>query len=509
MELASQAISNTTTGGGNTAYSGLTPIDPFEFVADITFSKAYPSITKQTEEQGTPGKWVVEGFASTTDLDSQDHTITKEAIEQGANSLQQYTTLLFNHDPNRPIGHIEKAEAQDGKLFIKAIIDPSEPIIWKKIQEGTLSKFSVFGKILDAEEGELESKSVLVIKSMELYEVSVVSVPANAAAKAIAWYVEKALMSQKGLDNGFSPMTLVPQSWANQMRKTSDGQKVAIDDGKKKPVKQSNGGNQMAKNENLEQALSLLKAALESANDEQRVQLEAQIRALEALQKGEGPIDNDPENKDRMGQVGRGRMGVNTFPTNFPPDTKKVSVGNEADLSLQGTEDGEGMGLMESLENALMALQNATPELQDEDKAIASRVVQWLEAKIADTTPSPASPGAANRTARASVNSADAFSKAIGEMKLYAEHAVTSTAEMKAIQKNVNETAQAILAVASQLTNSSLRKGQGPEADGTERDGNEVGVLDMMEKQLGTEKFSKMDPQERLRLYLNSRVVGH
>lgn len=493
-------------------------IEPFEFMADVSISKAYAPLIKEGEEANeTDGKWVVEGYASTSDLDSQDHTITKEAIEQGALSLQTYTTLLFNHDPNKPIGFIEKAEAQDGKLFIKAIISNSELMIWKKIQDGSLSKFSVFGKILDAEEGELESKQILVIKSMELYEVSVVSVPANSAAKALGWYVEKAMNFMKGTETGYNPQALVPYSWIEK-RKAFPFEKEDDQDGKKDKGKSSkkNGGNPMAKNESLEQALNFLKAALDEAEDEDsRAQLDAQVRALEALQKGEGPMDNDPENAKRKGKADGGKMGLNSFPTNFPPNTKKTDVGDEADLSLASDED-TAPSFMESLESALLALQNASPAFEEEDVDIAAKVIQWIQAKMADTAPAVASPGAVTRTASASaVAGEDSFSKAITDLQNIAKNVTDSAGgnaevltEIQTIQKSVNDTAQAILAVANQLTNTSMRKGQGPEDEGTERDDTVVDGLSMLEKSIPG--FSDMTPQDKVRLYLN-RVgsVGH
>lgn len=499
-------------------------LEPFEFMADIGVSKVYPvEISKATETTEAEGKFVVEGFASTTDLDSQNHTITKEAIEQGALSLQTYTTLLFNHDPNRPIGHIEKAEAQDGKLFIKAIISPSEIGIWKKIQDGTLSKFSVFGKILDAEEGTLDSKQILVIKSMELYEVSVVSVPANAAAKTLAWYVEKALMFSKGQETGFSPQTLVPLSWATAVMQKRGfvpfGDEEEEEEEEEKPgknkKKRDGGKKPMAtKNTNVEQALELLRLALAEADDDSRQQIESNIAALESLQKGEGPMDNDPENKRRMGQARGGSMGVNTFPTNFPPDTKKVSVGSEANLALAG--EGEVPTILDFLENALISLQNANPDFEDDDVAINARVIQWIEANIAKLSPTTSVPGVGSRTARASADT-DGFSKAIKQLQTIAKD-VTNTAtgnantveEMRAIQKSVNETAAAISAVATQLMTTSMRKGQGPAVDTGERDGNEnEDALALVAKSVGVDAFKNMSPMDKTRLYLNSRVLGH
>jgi len=97
-----------------------------------------------------------------------------------------------------------KAEAQGDKLFIKAEISKTEPLLWSKIKDGTLSKFSIRGRILDAakQEDAVTKKEILVIKGMELHEVSVVSVPANPAARSLAWYVEKAMAE---LDKAVKP----------------------------------------------------------------------------------------------------------------------------------------------------------------------------------------------------------------------------------------------------------------------------------------------------------------
>lgn len=162
----------------------------FPFDAYVDVDKFYT--VKQS--QGPIGKWVVEGYASTSDLDSQGDIITPEAIAMGAESLKKYNTVLFNHDPDRPIGIVEKAEAQDRKLFVKIVISKSEPKLWEQIKDGTLSKFSIRGKILDhsTKEDPVTKKEILVIKAMELHEVSLVSVPANPEARSLAWYVEKA-----------------------------------------------------------------------------------------------------------------------------------------------------------------------------------------------------------------------------------------------------------------------------------------------------------------------------
>ena len=156
------------------------------------------------EKHSTPaGNWIVEGYASTSDLDSQNHIVTKEAIKMGAESLSRYDTVLFNHDVDRPIGKVVAAEGQDTKLWVKVSISKTEPKLWEQIKEGTLSKFSIRGNITDSEyyvdERSIIAKEILMIKGMELHEISIVSVPANPEAKSISYYIEKALAKDSDL----------------------------------------------------------------------------------------------------------------------------------------------------------------------------------------------------------------------------------------------------------------------------------------------------------------------
>ncbi len=168
-----------------------------DFEAELEFGRAY--IVKHSQSVGT---WVVEGYASTSDLDAQNHIVSPEAIAMGAESLKKYDTVLFNHDPDRPIGKIVNSEALDSKLLIKVAISKTEPKIWEQIKDGTLSKFSIRGQITDSEtyEDARTFKEIRVIKGMELHEVSLVSVPANPQAKSLSWYIEKALNLKKESD---------------------------------------------------------------------------------------------------------------------------------------------------------------------------------------------------------------------------------------------------------------------------------------------------------------------
>lgn len=164
------------------------------FECELDLGKTYTS-TEVTKHSVPPGDWIVEGYASTSDLDAQNHIVAPEAMKMGADSLLKYNTVLFNHDVDRPIGVVRATEATDSGLLVKVAITKTEAKIWEQIKDGTLSKFSIRGHILDSEvySDERTFKDILVIKAMELHEVSMVSVPANPHAKSLSWYIEKAL----------------------------------------------------------------------------------------------------------------------------------------------------------------------------------------------------------------------------------------------------------------------------------------------------------------------------
>jgi hypothetical protein len=87
------------------------------------------------------------------------------------------------------------SKAREDGLFLKIMISKTAPEKWQQITEGVLNKFSVRGKVVEARKkwiAELKRHARVILK-MRLVEVSLVAVPANPKARAIRWYVEKAL----------------------------------------------------------------------------------------------------------------------------------------------------------------------------------------------------------------------------------------------------------------------------------------------------------------------------
>ncbi|MBI4063478.1 MAG: HK97 family phage prohead protease [Elusimicrobia bacterium] len=171
---------------------------------EISFS--FPlDLVKQTEENG---EFHVVGYAATTDFDLQGDIITEEALKDSAADLLKNSTVLLNHDLKQPIGRVTKVQFDKRGLLIDALISKTEAEIIQKIKEGILNKFSIRGQVLERERKfmpELD-RVVNVIKRMSLVEVSLVSVPANPEARAIGWYMSKALEESDQKSEGGNPM---------------------------------------------------------------------------------------------------------------------------------------------------------------------------------------------------------------------------------------------------------------------------------------------------------------
>jgi HK97 family phage prohead protease len=120
----------------------------------------------------------IEGYASTRDLDR-----TGEIVEPGAfaDSLKDFMAnpiLTYMHDWSDPIGKVVRARIDDLGLYITAEVSETAHKVWTLIEEGILRAFSIGYEVLD----EKVIDGANHILKLRLYEVAVVSIPANRRA---------------------------------------------------------------------------------------------------------------------------------------------------------------------------------------------------------------------------------------------------------------------------------------------------------------------------------------
>ncbi len=163
---------------------------------------AFFDISRVSDEHG---KWIVEGYATTADLDVDDGYITEEALRGAQNDLLKYSTLLYNHDRDNELGKVLETKyiPEERALWIKAMISKTASDVWQRIKEGVLNKFSINGRALEWSETEIKGldKLVTMIKSLTLFEVSLVTVPADASARTLAWYVERSIKNHNSKED--------------------------------------------------------------------------------------------------------------------------------------------------------------------------------------------------------------------------------------------------------------------------------------------------------------------
>jgi HK97 family phage prohead protease len=124
----------------------------------------------------------IRGLASTNSMDRVGDVINHDAWTKsgGLENFEKNPIILFNHDYNKPIGRATSMEVNTEGLELGAKISKSAGEIKDLIKDGVLGAFSVGFRVKDAVYN--EETDGLEIKDAELFEVSVVSVPANQTA---------------------------------------------------------------------------------------------------------------------------------------------------------------------------------------------------------------------------------------------------------------------------------------------------------------------------------------
>ena len=266
--------------------------------------------TFKSVEEADDGSVNIKGYASTNDTDRAGDVIDKEAWEKGG--LENYTNnpvILFNHDYNRPIGRATGLETDDRGLKLTANISKSAGDVTNLVKEGILRAFSVGFRVKDADY--IEETDGLKISDAELFEISVVSVPANQAA---TFSVAKSFDTQSEYDEWkkqFVKITETEESQdadeslssrkENKMSKENDNkEKFDLEEFAKKVASETAAKIAMQQAESkAAEAAEAEKAAQEQATEEAELeQKKAEVKAIvEAGTSGAEELVSDLEKR--------------------------------------------------------------------------------------------------------------------------------------------------------------------------------------------------------------------
>lgn len=137
------------------------------------------NFTAKSTSDAEDAPLVIRGFANTVDKDRAGDVIPKSAWE-GEKAMPNYLKnpiILAFHDHDRPIGKTVDYSITDRGLEIEAEISKAAGAVYDLIKDGVLRTFSVGFRCLDADYD--SETGIFLIKELELFEVSVVSVPCN------------------------------------------------------------------------------------------------------------------------------------------------------------------------------------------------------------------------------------------------------------------------------------------------------------------------------------------
>lgn len=132
-----------------------------------------------SEEENEDSFITIEGYANTTTVDRVGDIILEEAWTKGGlDNYLKNPIILAYHNHSKPIGTMIDYAVNNKGFKIVATISKAAGEVYSLIKEGVLKTFSVGFRTRDAEYD--STTELFVIKDLELFEVSVVSVPANA-----------------------------------------------------------------------------------------------------------------------------------------------------------------------------------------------------------------------------------------------------------------------------------------------------------------------------------------
>lgn len=126
----------------------------------------------------------IEWYASTKDKDRVGDIVEPRAFEKALERYMLNPIVLLQHKTDKPIWLVEETSIDDNWLFIKAKITENTDWVIDQIKNGVLRSFSIWYSVkdYDTDVRELADWSydmTNIIKDLELFEISVVSVPAN------------------------------------------------------------------------------------------------------------------------------------------------------------------------------------------------------------------------------------------------------------------------------------------------------------------------------------------
>jgi hypothetical protein len=156
---------------------------------------------------------MVSGFATLDNIDRQGDKLLSEASRKAFENFRGNVRLMHQPIPAGKLVSFRENSFYDPKtaksysgVFVDAYISKGAENIWQMVLDGTLTGFSIGGKIVDFEASmdEETEQPIRIVKQYELMELSLVDSPANQFANILSIQKVNDEIVTSGIATGFS-----------------------------------------------------------------------------------------------------------------------------------------------------------------------------------------------------------------------------------------------------------------------------------------------------------------
>ena len=124
-----------------------------------------------------------EGYASTGELDRGWDITLPMAFAETLKSYMENAMMLLQHDDTKPIWSFTSVTIDWNGLYVKWLVKVDTDNVFQKLRTWVLKTMSIGYRVIDWTTESINDVEAFIIKKLELFEISLVSVPMNAGAK--------------------------------------------------------------------------------------------------------------------------------------------------------------------------------------------------------------------------------------------------------------------------------------------------------------------------------------
>lgn len=331
------------------------------------------------EEDGVKGV-EIEWYASTKDKDRGHDIVDPQAFK---NALDLYMTnpiVLLQHNMEKPIGVVTEAKIDDNGLYVKARITQDVDWVISAIKNGVLRAFSIGYKIKDNEFLEEETSDgrdyANIIKDLELFEISVVSVPMN--AYSLMKSMQDCFELKEVAEEEKEVVAENVKTAEDQEEKSADEDEEVGSD-KDKEEKKSDSDDESDEDEEQDPPTDTDDSDEEEedkkslAPEDKKADENSDIEEPEKSAQPENGAETAPESKKALGTTGLKDLQIKSVENFISAEMKSIEQKFADQLAKK---DEKIWKLEEKLKNALELLGGTIEVLWQLDKAVANTVVK-------------------------------------------------------------------------------------------------------------------------------------